>query len=275
MRIKPATSFPYPIISVETSDYVGRTFELEIEVAESPTLGHVIITAVVTLDDKAIQELIEANQIRLGLMISCSDTYLDVFIACPLGESLHDVSGGQLRGLVRVRAVLVALKNNLRLESEWIDKEFPAEARVVNTGDFVGITSERLFEAGLEKLAPLESVFRLTKSDEISESYFKIDLESEAVEIVAAPALYDTIYNLRNTTMKDVLLSALYLPVIMSVLDAMKGDDYCERRWYSVITARCNAEGIDVKRGELATMAQKLLDGPLGSLKVAVERGDY
>src|SRR5690606_17459299 len=151
--------------------------------------------------------------------------------------------------------------DRISLESEQIDAEFPPDSKMVQKGNFIALTPELRFEAGLEKLAPLESIFRLKKSEGVREGHVEIDCDSEAIEILASPSLYDVLYNLRQTSLKDLLLPALYLPVVMSVLDAMRQDDYADRRWYGVMLARCNAEGIDIHQGDLAASAQKLLDG--------------
>ena len=105
------------------------------------------------------------------------------------------------------------------------------------------------------------------------EGVFKVDLEGEAIEILVAPRLHGFLSLLRGQQQKDTLLSSLFLPVVMSVLEAMRSEDaYAGKRWHSVMSARCGAENIDIKSGDLADMAQKLLDSPLGSLQKVFER---
>jgi len=268
MRVKPSASFPHPVLAAGTGDYGDRAFQLALTVQEDPESGHATLNGTMALDDPSIQSLLDAGHATAGLMITCLDTYLDNFVRCELGDVHIDLSGGRVRGPVLVRGTVVATQDNLALGSKWIDSEFPGEARIVGMGDFIALTEELRFEAGLEKLAPLESIFHLKLHEDMMEGAFKIDLECEAIEILVAPSLHGFLSLLRGHQMKDTLLSSLFLPVVMSVLEAMRSEDaYADKRWYGVMSARCNAEGIDIKHGDLADSAQKLLDFPLGSLQ--------
>lgn len=268
MRIKPSASFPHPVLSSATGDFGDRTFQLALNVREEPDSGHALLSGSMTIDEHSIQALLESGSAKSGLMITCLETYLDYFHSHAMGDVHIDLSGGKLRGSVFFRGVIVATKENLTLDSENIVSEFPQHARIVQNGDIIALTEELRFEAGLEKLAPLESIFHLKLHDDIAEGVFSLDLEGEAIDILVAPELHGFLSLLRGQKMKDTLLSSLFLPVVMAVLDALlKNDDYADKRWYSVINARCNAEGINLKNGDIADAAQKLLDSPLGSLQ--------
>jgi hypothetical protein len=273
MRIKPSASFPHPILAESTGDYGDRTFQLELSVQEDPEHGDAVLSGTMTLDDPSIQKFIDAGHASAGLMITCPDTYLDNFLRCPPGSVHIDLSGGIVRGPVLVRGAVIASRENLLLDSVWIDPEFSAEARIVGPGDVIALTDEMRFEAGLEKLAPLESIFHLKLHEDVAEGSFRIDLEGESIDILAAPGLHGFLSLLRGQPMKDTLLSSLFLPVVMAVMETMRDENaYADKRWFAVMSARCNAEGIDVKHSDLAESAQKLLDSPLGSLQKVFER---
>lgn len=272
MRIKPTTSFPHPVLAESTGDYGDRIFHLTLTVQEDAEYAHAFLEGNMSLTDPSIQSLLDMGHAMAGLMISCQDTYFDKFVKCPVADVHVDLSGGIVRGLVLVRGAVIATQDSLELSSQWIDSEFPEESRVVGVGDFLALTEELRFEAGLEKLAPLESIFHLKLHEDATEGAFTVDLDGEAIEIIVAPSLHGFLSLLRGKPMKDTLLAALFLPVVMSVLEMMaKEDSFSDKRWYSVMSARCNAEGIDIKNGDIAESAQKLLDSPLGSLQKVFE----
>ena len=273
MRIKPSASFPHPILSPSTTDYGDKLFQLELTVQEEPESGHAVLKGAMVLDDPSVQGFLASGAAVSGLIITCPDTYWDDFHRHSLGDVQVDLSGGKVRGAVFVRGAVVVAADNLVLDSKSIDSEFPEQAKIVQEGDLIALTEELRFEAGLEKLAPLESIFHLKLHEDVDEGVFKIDLDSEAIDILVAPALHAFLSLLRGQKMKDTLLSSLFLPVVMSVLEAMREEDaYADKRWYSVMSARCNAENIDIKNGDVADAAQKLLDSPLGSLKNLFEK---
>ncbi len=273
MRIKPAASFPHPVLAESTGDYADRKFQLALAVQEDLNTGQAMLDGHMTMDDPSVSALIADGHARAGLMITCQDTYLDSFEEFQPGEIQFDLSGGKVRGSVIVRGVVVAAQDGLVLKSKSINSEFPPAARVVQLGDIIALTDELRFEAGLEKLAPLESIFRLKRHEDVAEGIFKIDLDSEAIEILVAPGLHGFLSLLREQPLRDTLLSSLFLPVVMSVLEAMRGEEaYSDRRWHGVMSARCNAVGVDIKNGDLADAAQQLLNAPLGSLQKVIER---
>lgn len=276
MRIDKGISFPHPILSAETQDYSTGNFELALSVQESANCSDATLRGNLTLDERSIQELLDSGKAKSGVMITCRDTYLDRFDERPPGNISILLENGIVRGTVHVRAVVIAAQDELRLDSEHIDKEFPDGARIVNTGDFLALSDELRFEAGLEKLAPLESIFTLVKHEDVPKGSFKINPDEEAIQIMVHPDLHTFLGLLRGRAdMCDVMLSSVFLPAIMSVLDIMRGEsDFQDRRWHGVMMARCKAEGIDIGNQDLAESAQKLLDAPLNSLQGIIERLD-
>lgn len=276
MRIDHGVSFPHPILSAETQDYSNGRFELALDVQENANCSDATLRGNLMLDERSIQELLDSGKAKAGLMITCRHTYLDHFEERPPGDISIVLANGIVRGTVNVRAVVIAAQGQLRLDSENINEEFPDSARIVNAGDFLALSDELRFEAGLEKLAPLESIFTLVKHEYIPKGSFRINPDDEAIQIMVHPDLHAFLSLLRGRAdLCDVMLSSVFLPAIMSVLDIMRDEsDFQDKRWHAVMTARCKAEGIDIENHDHAESAQKLLDAPLGSLQGIIERLD-
>lgn len=272
MRIKDSARFPHPVLSNQTLDYGVLSLTAELDVEEHPDTGGLFLVGQLAIEDSGVLELVQRGEAKAGVMVTCRDTYYDDLHLTGLEQFRLDLSGGKLRGRTNIRGVVVASADNLALASSSINDEFPADSRCANAGDVIAITEEFPYEVGLEKLAPLESIFHLKLMPDVPDGEFRINLDSESIDILASSALHGVLSIVRENRARDVLLSALYLPTLMHVLDAMRDVGQHEgRRWHAVMNARCTAEGIDIATCDLAEAAQRLLDRPLQALGKVLE----
>ncbi|WP_188248900.1 hypothetical protein [Stenotrophomonas maltophilia] len=272
MRIKDSASFPHPVLSRQTLDYGALSLTVELDIEESPDVGNLFLNGTLGIDDTEILELVRRGDANAGIMVTCRDTYYDHFHVTGTEQFRLDLSGGKLRGRTNIRAVVVAATDRIGLASSFIDPEFPMDSRFADAGDIIASSEEFAYEVGLEKLAPLESIFRLKLLPDVPEGEFQINLEGESIDILASADLHGMLSIVRDNRARDVLLSSLYLPTLMSVLEAMKEDGQYEgKRWHTVMAARCSAEGIDIANCDLAQAAQRLLDRPLRAIGKVIE----
>ncbi len=272
MRIKDSASFPHPVLSKQTLDYGGLSLTVELDIEESPDVGNLFLNGTLGIDDTEILELVRRGDANAGIMVTCRDTYYDHFHVTGTEQFRLDLSGGKLRGRTNIRAVVVAATDRIGLASSFIDPEFPMDSRFADAGDIIASSEEFAYEVGLEKLAPLESIFRLKLLPDVPEGEFQINLEGESIDILASADLHGMLSIVRDSRARDVLLSSLYLPTLMSVLEAMKEDGQYEgKRWHTVMAARCSAAGIDIANCDLAQAAQRLLDRPLRAIGKVIE----
>lgn len=274
MLIKRSASYPHPILADATGDYENGIFNLALDGNEDSGTGHITLHGKMTLEEPSILDMLESRAALSGIMIHCQDTYLDRFLPHPPGDLEINFKNGEVRGRVVIRGVVIANQDNIRLSASKISKEFTEDSKLLGCGDLVAMTPELHFEAGFEKMTQMESIFRLVRSEEEKEELFQLDLSEENILILVPPTLYDLLGTLRGTPFKDVLLPALYLPVVISVLHAMQAhnEDYSDRRWYSVLDAKCEAYGIDVEHEPPFLAAQRLLNAPLGLLHKTYEK---
>lgn len=272
MRIKDSASFPHPVLSRQTLDYGALSLTVELDIEESPDVGNLFLNGTLGIDDTEILELVRRGDANAGIMVTCRDTYYDHFHVTGTEQFRLDLSGGKLRGRTNIRAVVVAATDRIGLASSFIDPEFPMDSRFADAGDIIASSEEFAYEVGLEKLAPLESIFRLKLLPDVPEGEFQINLEGESIDILASADLHGMLSVVRDNRARDVLLPSLYLPTLMSVLEAMKEDGQYEgKRWHTVMAARCSAEGIDIANCDLAQAAQRLLDRPLRAIGKVIE----
>lgn len=273
MRIRETTSFPHPLLSPHTSDYETGEFLLELdEVIENPESGLVVLEGRLSLKEPGLTQLLRTGQARAGLMITCRETYLDQWHETGAGKFRLELVGGRVRGEVYVQALIVAAQD-ISLPDTGLAAGFNEYSRSVHAGSPVAVSLEQQLETGFDKLVAMESIFSLSPDDAVDDYMFEVDTDSETIHIRAGNKLFEDVQRLRNTVSRNVLLSALYLPVMMEVLDVIRSGEFADHRWHRVIRAKCNAAGItlDKNTDNIALLAQELLHAPLGLLAKAVE----
>lgn len=275
MLIRPSTAFAHPVLSPHTEDYGDRTFDISIDIEEVPEAGEVVLKGQYVLDDPEVAKLIHSKSAIAGVVVESLETYFQTFVPLPREAFTLEFADGELRGRVAIQAVVAAAHDDVPLRSQYIAPDYPAHTRHLQSGSVVAASSIHWFEAGLDKLLPMESIFRLVASDDVEEGLFQVGLDSEAIQIEVNRQLYDTIYGIRGTSMRDILLPSLFLPAVMNALDVMRNPGSEGLRWHRVIEARCSSEGITLdQHTDLATAAQRLLEGPLGLLRTLFNEED-
>jgi len=273
VKLNDALRFPHPVLGPQTGgDYLEGQIAAEVVVKESPGAGVVEISGTVAVTHSGMRALIGRGDVRCVLVVSCLDTYSIDHHPIHIGDFKVAIDNGRLRGTVVVRPVLEIVADQVTMPAEDLHPEFSRDSLTVRRGDIAGIGQEFRFEAGLDKLVPLESVFRLIKSPDLNEPRFELVTDKQAVEVAVSASLYDEISALRNSGgARNILLSSLYLPCVIELLSIAHADPQPELRWYQAIESRCRQLGIELDGKDLATKAQRLLGNPLGGLCKAVE----
>jgi hypothetical protein len=89
---------------------------------------------------------------------------------------------------------------------------------------------------------------------------------------------YQLVQGLRQTddVSRAVVMNAVYIPVIMEVLDRLKdgSEQYEPYRWLHPFRARCEGAGVDLVKPDLLNDAQKVLAQPFGMLRLLTDEED-
>jgi hypothetical protein len=158
-------------------------------------------------------------------------------------------------------------------QCEELHEEFGTAPWAFQSSDVLAVAPEVTINVGLEKLAPMESIFSLSISDEVPEGRTRVKLDEQRITILASKKTVEGLNRLRTSGFgKLSLLNGVYLPVLMQVLDALKsggGGIYQEYRWHSVFEATCTHLKIDLENPDLLEDAQSLFKSPLGRFLAA------
>ncbi len=265
MRVSELSRFPYPVLSAYSNDFASGEFDVEIETKELSATGALCVQHSVTLTEPCIMQLVESGQAAVGMFVRCDDTYYrDLHrLAWPAGRT--DFPPGALLNRVSIRSFVWLEKPLTEWSPDGIHPEFPTPLSLTHR-DVIAIGPERVISVGQAKLATLESIFELQKSDSLSEGNMRVNPDADRIQILADPKTFDTISLLREQQAgRAALLNSVFLPAVMEVLEMLRGNgnDFTERRWYKAFAAKCDSKGIDPDDPQsLFESAQRLLDFP-------------
>jgi hypothetical protein len=269
MRFSEETRYPHPVLGLGSGDFTTGGFEVNFQVIEDATTGGLKLEHEITLTEAGIIELVKSGSACVGCFISCLDTFYTDLRMMPWPKGCLDFAPGKLLSRVSIRPIIWMVKSVASWNPGTIHPEFSPPVEI-NCGDIIAIGDEYIISVGQAKLLAIESIFELVCSPEVDIGKLQVDLTRDKITILASEETHKTILLLREQTDgKPVVLNGIYLPVIMEVLDALRGNlsQYETQRWYSPFMARCDSKGVDPDSSDsILENAEKLLDAPIGSL---------
>lgn len=269
MKVDLNSHFPHPVLSDGNDDFLSGSFDLQIVEVRESTDGNVEVDFAVSLASSDVQALIDEGTARAGAFIRCQDTFYSVLRAVDGMSGTWHFDRGALHGRVEVKPAIWLIRPVENWGADSLNPEF-GQAVSIRGSEIIGLANDTVFSIGQDKLRKFESIFELVPSDDIPKGRLKLDLMADAIRILAPIDLFRSIEQMRGTKGgKPVLLSAVYMPVVMDVLESIRGqgNSGCEDRpWYRVFSAKCEHLGIDIERAPLFESAQRLLGSPVEKL---------
>lgn len=272
MKIRDSFRFPYPVLNERYSDYIDDTIDLDVVVGESMAGKPTELSFTISLKSETILKSIADGTSRAFLSVVCQDTFFNKFYPLDELKGKISIAQGELFALVSVRAVIARVRagtlDAIGASSEYISTKFE-----VRPGSVLAWTSPREFDAGLEKLAPMASIFQIAEDRDVSEGAFSVDPDDEHITIRVSPQLHKLFSLLRNTSEgRAVMLNSVYLPVLIEVILHFRTEAFKSRRWSQVIEAKADLAGVVLTSGSPLERAQALLMNPALRLSTVAER---
>lgn len=273
MKYNDAMRFAHPVLSPMTSDYSDSEFQLrELTAKEDLTSWKITLSGILYLNQMEIENLIISGKAFCYLYIVCGETYYSSFEKININEWSLIIPPGSVRGRVEIRPIVFLESAETmdfisNLNEEFGSKvEFPANKPIA-------IGRLENFQAGYQKLTPMESIFKLIKNDEIQDGLFEMKYEGQTVDIFVNSKLHDTLAGMRmNSNARNILLSSIYLPCVIELLFAMADYEPIDSRWYYIMKAKCQSYGIDyTKKSDCLKNAQILLKQPISLLESSLK----
>ncbi|HHK8148917.1 hypothetical protein AB6T09_02350 [Serratia marcescens] len=272
MKIKNNMRFPFPVLGPLTEDYTDSDFSFEkFSAIEDRNSWNIIISGAINIGSNEIKSYIIERKAKCVIYITCNDTYYSSCEEIDIDSWKIIIPSGKVKGKVQIRPIIYTSEDKLNLQDEKINPEFGNEIIIPEFSPIaIGLQAE--FTAGYEKLAPMESIFKLIKSNDIPDGSFDIQLDNSTIDILVSPSIHKIICNLRgNVHTRNMLLSSIYLPAVMQIFSALSKGYLSEQRWVKVFKERCDSFNINYSNDdEHLKNAQKILSNPLMLLEDAI-----
>lgn len=277
MKIKESTSYPHPVLAPWSEDLANALFDTRIVFQLDEAKSQVTIRCDVTLDQPDIISLIENGSATFGCFIKCQETGLRRLQPLGFPSGSKQFASGALLGRVQLRPMVWSTSRIADYEPAGAHVEF-AGAFDIDAGQILALDDEQVIEVTRLPLPPLESIFKIQSSDHVPAGEFEIDTSDDLITVLMPKASYELVQDLRNfdESTRAALMNALYVPVIMEVLDQLRdGDEQFEQcRWLHPFRARCERANVDMAKPQLMNDAQKVLQQPFASLSQLIVYGD-
>jgi hypothetical protein len=271
MRFDDQVAYPHPVMRPDTEDYIDGEFQAVAEPSVSADQKTVRFSFSYQLSVREIEELLENGSAKIGLLVDCRDTFFRKIYEIGTGHS-HEISieGGNLHGEVEFVPIIFAVKDISGFQSLDFHPEFSGLTFNLPAGSFIAYDEPRRFYLEREAFSPLESVFELQTSTDLSEYEWTLNLDGDKVAILVSEKLSTDIQKLRSasTSNKLVLVNSIYSMALIGCIEHLRGDGQnSEATWANVIRQKCAAAGdINLESDEIFLIAQRLFKYPIQKL---------
>jgi len=271
MRLNNTTRFAHPVLRNDTSDYGDKEFTVELTTKEDRKTGKIIVEYVGTVNEPAIQDYIANDCAAAFLFIHCRRTYYSQSHPITLSGGSLDLGPGALLGHVTFRPIICAISETPELLSGSLHDEYQGLSFSFTNADVLAVGDTYWYDVGLDKLAPMETIFVLETLDEVDPDQTLVKLDGEKIAICANEVTKNKLHHMRNSVEgRHRLLNSVYLPALMQVLSSVATgiDEHEDKRWCQVLRSKATELNIDLESPSPESLrdAQKFLKSPLSRL---------
>jgi hypothetical protein len=265
MKIDNASRFPHPVLFAGTDDYKSGLFSVGLTVVEKLEQQQVKLACEVQLTEPTLLAEIEKGSVAVGLFVTCLDTFQSHQIELGLLDPEVVLADGKYVGRVSVRPLIWSKNNVPAYGTSNCHEEFGNEPIFIPAGSIMGYQNEFILTIGREKLAQIETIFKVFEYGSLPAGTMQTHLDSDLISVGVASDIYQKVNRLRDVpTWRPITLNAIFVPAVMEVLNALSSGTsaYESLRWYRIFSAKCDHLGITFNNENLWQTAQKLLDTP-------------
>ena len=165
MKVSDLDSFPWPVLRNNTDDYDHGDFSVTIEASENMKNGALSIRYKVNVGEDYIAEKILERTAEMAFCITCLETFYNRIHRVRFENANIEIEKGELSGVVKILPVIVLLNDVDDYYTSNFNQEFGIEPFRLEKGSLLAIGDVYQINVGREKMAPIESIFGLSRLD--------------------------------------------------------------------------------------------------------------
>jgi len=263
MKLNSQQGFPYPVLRPESDDYSKDKFIADYEVAALNNQLEIAVTY--TLTNSEMKDEIQNGNAVFVLIVSSPETFEQLTFTSQEDKNIYTIDSEKLRGRINLESY-VMVKNNIQdFTSSTLNEEYSDFVINYESGDIFAQSLPESVSISRDYFNSIRNVIKFSLNKNIEKGRFEITLGQDDVIVELSEFLHNLYQQAKNTSQgKNILLNALWYPVIIYVVDALKDpNEKYEYKWAEVIMAKIENIGINIEEESSYQIATSLLNIPL------------
>lgn len=275
--------FPYPVLCLESDDYINNQFEVSFEIAKD--INTIRFAFKVALADNTLKEMIDEEIVELIYHIECAKTlYRQIHITKELKYNLA-IEEKNLNGKVDICCFIVAKQDIEKYVNKNFNEDYMGASFEILRGNILGFYNlPRVeFTKNVEELADVASIFSILRQENIEDG-ISIELNGEKIKVWLDNDGFSQYKNFAKSALYQPMIHAMIIfPALMYALDMIMKDgeeEYSEYRWFKGIERMLENSNMQFNKETIEQvssykLAQKLLNLPINrALKNMTHEGE-
>lgn len=282
MQVKN-NSFPYPVLSNFSGDYIEDNFDLDVEIVNQ--FNQLYLIGTFKLTNNGLLNLIEQAKAEYLVHIECgltsfrsAHTYGEQMFRIPINSDL-------VKGKLEINGFIVAKENIEGFYDAHLDEMYEGMQFNINMGNILAVSDriDAMIYEEHEDFKEMSSIINIRKSE--TDEFMKIDNETDKIIVILPNQAYEMYAFYAKSAFKEVIITNIIFPALIHVFAQVEHNkkEYEDNRWYQVLKEMLEQSGVNIEtigdRGEPGyVIVQKLLHNPvmksLEAIKMFSEAGD-
>lgn len=272
MRFEPDNSFGYPVLRPDNDDYIGCAIQSSINAAADTSLSQITVTYLIKISAPEIIQLIADGKASLLLYGECRDTWFDITHYPVSNEGAFVIDKGLIDGLFVLTCLVVAKEDIPKFSSVKFNPEYGGATFDISLGEIIAFDHTQTFYISRDSFRNVTSLFDYSENINLAMGEWDLVIDDDRIKVQVHPNQLPLLRSAEGTSKnKAVLLSGIFLPVLVHILNEMDRDEgeYSELKWFQVIEQK--RSGLPHSLGKNPVRAaQALLKQPLYRLNNAM-----